>query len=241
MKFLAFIILFLSSIVADSKPVTIGVMEYAPPFSSITNDGLNCYGFTVDISNAICNQLKIECSFKLILLSNQLQLLNDGTIDLAASVNPIIAESEGQYLFSLPYFPSDGRFITVSTGNINSVNDLKNKKIGVLKNTLYDVLIQQGNYTFDNIKQYQKFSDLIDGLATHEVDAIFLNNKVAEYLINNVAMNFKLVGDKIPIGQGYGFLALEKNKQLIKAINSGLLSIQADGTYIKIYNRYFSN
>ncbi|RYW67113.1 ABC transporter substrate-binding protein, partial [Legionella pneumophila] len=49
----------------------------------------------------------------------------------------------------------------------------------------------------------------------------------------------KLIGDKIPIGSGYGIIALKNQSALIDKINHILLEMEKDGSYLRIYNEYF--
>ncbi|BCA93834.1 hypothetical protein TUM19329_01950 [Legionella antarctica] len=64
---------------------------------------------------------------------------------------------------------------------------------------------------------------------------------LATLSVNNAIQQFKLVGQKILMGEGYGIMALKSNALLIQQINKSLLDMEADGTYLKIYNQYFSN
>ena len=74
-----------------------------------------------------------------------------------------------------------------------------------------------------------------------EIDAILFNVNIFKYLSNNKIINFLPVGNPINIGNGYGILALKKNTNLINKVNTALLNIKNDGTYEKIYNKYFGH
>ncbi len=67
-----------------------------------------------------------------------------------------------------------------------------------------------------------------------------INAHLAKYILNNSSSNYKIVGKKIPLGQGYSIIALPQNKALIIAINKCLLNMETNGTYLTIYNKYFS-
>ena len=41
------------------------------------------------------------------------------------------------------------------------------------------------------------------------------------------------------MGEGYAIMAHKNNSDLIKKINQALLDMEQDGTYLRIYNRYF--
>ncbi|KTD62503.1 transporter substrate-binding domain-containing protein [Legionella shakespearei] len=242
MKRFVFIILFLCNFLVHGSPVIVGVVPYAPPFSSKSGSGDNYFGFAIDLMSQICKRINMECVYKAAPVNSQLSLLNQGTVDVVFTPQPITVLSNNDYLFSLPYLASDGQFLTLDANkSINSAQDVTGKRIGVLKNTLYDSLLRTNHASDSTITQYGAFEDMMTGLVNKDVDVIIMNYSVAHYLINNNVNSFRLVGNKIPVGEGYGILALQKNAALIKQINSALLSLEEDGTYLEIYKQYFGN
>lgn len=238
MKHLFFVAILLFNTLAFSAPLTVGVLKFAPPFSAQSGVGNHFFGFTVDLMDALCQRLNQQCIYVGVELDEQLQALDDGSIDLVVAPNPI-QPSMGNYRFSLPYLASNGQFIALNGSGINSIAELKNKQIGVLRYSLFQSLVQSRFADAAHIQEYQTFSDLLSALLTHQVAAIMFNDSVANYVVNNNMNDLKLVGQKIPMGNGYGILALKKNSTLLAQINKALLEIEADGTYISIYNRYF--
>jgi glutamine transport system substrate-binding protein len=71
------------------------------------------------------------------------------------------------------------------------------------------------------------------------VDAIINDQPVNDYYIKlNGAKDFKEVG--APLSSEYYGIAIPKTKPDLKTkINDGLKKIKADGTYAKLYNKYF--
>jgi ABC-type amino acid transport substrate-binding protein len=239
MKILAFVILISANILAYGSPIKVGVLKFAPPFSSVTGNGTTHFGFVIDVMNSICKRMNEECVYKSTPLEKNKEWLDQGIIDVSFIPTPI-SSSQSQYLFSLPYFASNGQFISMHNSNINNLDDLKNHiKIGVVKTTLSEALTDSKYAVGNDIKVYDKVSDLFTALSTQEINVLFINARIAKYVTHNGALNFKLVGPKVDIGQGYGVMALKSNNMLIKKINTALLEIEADGTYIKIFNKYF--
>jgi len=239
LKIIIFIILFISNFVAYSGTINVGVLEFAPPFSSLSGDKNHYFGFTIDLMDEICKRLHSECAFKAATVGEQITLLNQGTIDVSFIPVPITTDQAGNFIFSLPYLASNGQFISVDGGGVSTLADLKNHNVGVLKDTLYSTLLKSPYVSVDKIKQYTVITDLIAALGNHEVDAIFVNDSVARFIINNAVHHLFLVGDKIHMGEGYAIMARKNNTDLIKQINQALLDMEQDGSYLRIYNRYF--
>jgi ABC-type amino acid transport substrate-binding protein len=237
MKKLIYIIMLLSSALVYGQQLTIGVLV-TPPYAVYTGTGKHYFGFAVDLMDNICKQIQADCTYKPMHLNTELDALKNGTVDLAFTQIPISDDSTGQFLFSLPYLISDGQFLTLTGTNINKVTDIKDKRIGVLSVTLNEVL-KESHFNNGQIKLFSTFPDLIAGLENNDVDVVFINNHVGQYLVNNAMIDVKLVGDKIPIGEGYGILGLKTNKELIDKVNSALLKMEEDGSYLKIYSLYF--
>jgi len=56
----------------------------------------------------------------------------------------------------------------------------------------------------------------------------------------NLWLLIRLVGSRIPIGDGYAVIANKGSEALIAQINQALLSMEEDGTYPQIYSNYFN-
>lgn len=242
MKFLAFIIFFLNGVCAFSKPLLVGVITNAPPFAAIahTPNGTYFYGFSIDIMNNICRQIDAECVFKQLTLSNQLTMLNEGAVDLVLLANPYDAEKLKSYAISLPYMLSKVQFIALQNSTTHEGDLIKNFKIGVLKTTFYELLLNTPYKNNNTIVPFNTLNQLISNLVRHNVDLILLNSAVAYSYINNGLYDIKAVSDEFSLGEGYGIIALPNKSNLIKKINKAILNIQANGTYINIYKKYYN-
>ncbi|MCL9684518.1 transporter substrate-binding domain-containing protein [Legionella maioricensis] len=239
MKALVFIILLISNTFAYSDTLKVGVLKFAPPFSSLAGDGKHFFGFTIDLMDNICQRIQAECSYVSTTVDQHGNALQQGLIDVSFIPVPISAESSESFVFSLPYLASNGQFLTLSDSPIKNLADIKNHKIGVITDTLYTVVLNSPYAKDNDIKKYELMTDLIAALANHKVDVIYVNDSVGKFMVNNALQQFRLVGKKISMGGGYGIMALKNNAVLIQKINKALLNMENDGTYLKIYNRYF--
>ncbi|STY28862.1 arginine-binding periplasmic protein [Legionella wadsworthii] len=240
-KQIIFITLFCYTLFAYGNQMVVGVLKFAPPFSSVDSEN-HYFGFSIDLMNEICKRINISCTFKATDLNSQAQDLNNGDIDVTTLPSPLPANGSEDYAFSLPYITSKGQFVALQKSTIQSIDDIKNKKIGALQATLFQFNILPIYTPKEKIKTYSKITSLIEAVNNHEVDAALLNENVAKYLLFNKTLDgFQLVGQPIVTGNGYGIISLKKNAPLIDKINKALLEIETDGTYLKIYNKYFGN
>ncbi|HAT1658697.1 TPA: transporter substrate-binding domain-containing protein [Legionella pneumophila] len=242
MKRFMFILLIFLNFYAYGKPLIIGVPEFAPPFVSRSGGGEFYFGFNIDLMNSICKIIEMECQYKGMNIQQLYTNLNEGKVDIMLAPTPIVSTADSDYIFSLPYLPSNAQVVTLKANDdINALKDLKGKKVGTLKYTLYGSLLQEHFQDYFDLIEFSKLSDMAIALSNQKIEAIVLNANAAKYAMSNSSTELKLVGDKIPIGNGYGILALKNNAPLIMKINTALLQIEKDGTYLEIYNTYFSD
>ncbi|HHF7365222.1 TPA: transporter substrate-binding domain-containing protein [Legionella bozemanae] len=238
-RHIVFITLLFNSLFAYCDKLIIGVLNFAPPFSSADTNN-HYFGFSIDLVNEICKRINATCIYKAIDLNSQFKDLNDGVIDITLLPSPIPSTTPEDYVFSLPYITSKGQFVALKSSDINSIEDIKDKKIGALQVTTFQYNILPNYTSKENIKTYPQVTSLIQAVSHHEVDAALMNENVAKYLLLNKTLDgFQLVGQPIITGNGYGIIALKKNAPIIDKINKTLLQIEADGTYLALYNKYF--
>ena len=101
------------------------------------------------------------------------------------------------------------------------------------------MLNNKSNHTA-NIKTYHFHSDLFAALTSGDIDVILTDRSSAEAWYNNTTHIYRLLGEPIQIGFGYGILAHKGRATLLTQINKALLAMEADNTYLKIYNTYFN-
>jgi len=238
-KRIVYIILLVMNSIVYSTSLTIGVLAFAPPFSLLSGNN-NSSGFSIDLMNEICKRIDVHCRYKELLFLDQEKILKSGGVDIVLTLTPISSIDDKYYSSSLPYLPSNAQFLTLKNNGIKTINDLKNKKIGVVKISLF-LSYLQNKKMFSEIIEFNNLSDLISAIVNKKVDAVIMDHNIALYTVNgNFIENGILIGDEIPFGLGYGMFALKKNAALISKINSALLNIESDGTYTFIYNKYFS-
>ena len=229
----------------QARPLLIGTISDNPPFSSYASQQNQFYGFEIDLMLEICNRQKIKCQFIPTIASRMVNDLTSGKIDLvlASIIIPTTIVDE-PVIFSKPYLISYAQFITNKQSPINQLNEIRNKKVGVRLGTLFhgtmfkNFILEMYNNQVKPVL-YLSMSDLLSALQNQEVDAVCSNAVPIRYWYTNNSGLFKLVGGKIPIGNGYAVMAKIGEENLIAQINQSLLQIEQDGTYVAIYSRYF--
>lgn len=227
-----------------AQALIIGTTANYPPLASLADQNNNFFGFEVDVMQAVCQRIKVSCQFKAVIVSTIPQQLLSRKIDLAIAAIIIPPAPISGYIFSVPYLTSNTQFIAEKESNIDTPDEIKNKRVGVRKGVLYG-----GSYLknfvlrlYDNqvrVSEYPTMNDLMAALSNKMIDVAFVNAVAADYWFINGSNLYKLIGSRIPFGNGYGIMANAGQEQLIDAINQSLRNMLADGSYLTIYSRYF--
>ncbi|WP_058534356.1 transporter substrate-binding domain-containing protein [Legionella saoudiensis] len=239
MKLIVFLVLLLGNIFAYGAQLAVGVLRFVPPFASEIGHTGQFYGFCIELMNEICRRTGNTCQYKATEVGKQLEALRLGKVDVAFLPAPVVLTPNEDYLYSLPYLPSESQFMILNSNtSIHSIDDLRGKKIGVVKSSNLKNAVLRTFTPPNNVIEYDGINSLVSGITSKQVDALLLNSSVGKYIINNV-QNLKTIGKPIDIGMGYGIVALKKNAPEIKKINAALLQMESDGTYETIYKKYF--
>ncbi|MFA6514455.1 MAG: ABC transporter substrate-binding protein [Patescibacteria group bacterium] len=190
-------------------------------------------GIDVDIVTEIAKRLGVKLDFKNYDWDDLFIATNKGEIDLAISSITITPERERLILFSIPYFNAGQAIITNTNNEIKGINDLKDKKIAVEKNTTGHAEAKkytQENliYTFLNPENDNDMTHIINDLKNNEFDAIIVDYVQALDITKKHA-GVKIVG--VPFTkENYGIATKISNDSLIKEVNFILQGMIDDGT-----------
>ncbi|MBR5676451.1 MAG: transporter substrate-binding domain-containing protein, partial [Neisseriaceae bacterium] len=81
----------------------------------------------------------------------------------------------------------------------------------------------------------------VRGLATGEADAMLLDMPLALYYQKRKELGLKVIPLKLKRGEQYAFAVRKGRKELRQKINSGLGKVLTDGTYRKLYYKWFDS
>ncbi|SHF11212.1 ABC-type amino acid transport substrate-binding protein [Marinitoga hydrogenitolerans DSM 16785] len=233
---LALIILILSTTVTAIS-LTVGVYDNKP--LSYIEDG-EYKGFAVDLIKQIAEEENWSLTFQYDTFTNLMKKIQNSNIDMII----VLGKTKKRELFikypSEPFFTNWG-VIYSNNHNIDSILDLKNKKVAVLKDDIYFIsengikrLSEKMNL---NIKFYEfnSYSDVINAVKKHICDAGVVNR------IYNVNTNdvYKTPVVFLPIEIFFGFSKNISNS-IIHRIDSNLNKWKNDNSsiYYTLFQKY---
>jgi len=227
---------------AQTEKLRVGVEGNYPPFSMIAPDG-KLQGFDIDIANAVCAEMKVECTFVQQEFDGIIPALNAKKFDLIVASMTITEARKKSVDFSDPYYDVPSRFVAKQGAFADhSPASLKGKKIVVLRNSPRASYLAE-NYKDSEVVLAGKETEVYMELAVGRADVAFGSSVVSgeAFLKKPEGKGFAQLGPAIRIGAGSGVgIAVRKDDSaLVTRINAALKAIKANGTYKKLADKYF--
>ncbi len=213
-----------------------------PPFESLSKEQ-KAVGFDIDILTAIAARGGFEVRFRDTPWEGIFATLASGDSDIIASAVTITEARRQTMEFSDPYFEARQLIGVDEASPIKGFADLKERKVGVQTGATGDEVVQKLlGKSNPNIKRFDSIPLALQELLSGGVDAVVADNGVvANFIANNKSAKLKTLEDPGFVKEYYGFAVRKDDKELVAKINKGLAAIKADGTYDKIYRKYFGN
>ncbi len=227
---------------ADTKATSGDVIRVAsegayPPMNFTDKDG-NLVGFDIDVTNALCEQMKAKCEIVAQDWEGIIPGLQSNKYDAIVAGMAITDERKQAVDFTDPYFSSGLLLIAKKGSDINQTN-LDGKTVGAQKSTVAsDYLEEKSPKAKTSLYDTQDNAnmDLING----RVDAVLVDQVVGtDWLSKDEAKDFEQKGETISTGKDDFGIAVRKGDELAGKFNKALAEIKANGTYDKISMKYF--
>ncbi len=241
MRFLTLLFIFFCSLSWQAQALLIGTLAYNPPFEARADQQNDFVGFDIDIMTELCQRIQMECQFVPVNFEELFIQIIAYKIDLAIGGITITSARQEDFLFSLPYLLSSGQLITTANSPINTLADIQGKKIGVVRGSVAQTLLMQHFKESNSVLvPYSTLVEAFQALSTQKTDLVIADQATVNYWVTNNNGLYKLIGKPIYLGLSYGIMANKSATALIQQINTALLAMEKDGSYLKIYSRYFS-
>lgn len=214
-----------------------GVKTDYAPFGYIDENGKNA-GFDIDIVKYIAKKLGVGVDLRPVTSANRIPMLQSKTVDLLAASITMTRERWNAVDFSVPYIVIGTKFLVKKGSGIKGYADLAGKTVAYTQGTPWG----------DKLKKEQpKAKALVFQDKPQAVQAVLQGKAVAYiddaaplFLFAKQHPELEAVGNaSIPGAMG---LAVRQNDSKWRnAINFALIDMWKDGTYLKLYRKYFGS
>jgi polar amino acid transport system substrate-binding protein len=223
----------------------VGVSATREPFCFQDADK-NVSGHDGELARRVSAKLNRPIQFVDMKFSALITALQSGKIDMIITGMTATEERAKSVDFTESYFLNSQVMLVKKTieGNpdtsqqtqkLSSVNDIRDKKIGVLLGSVHDTYAIK-NYPDATILQYKSPSEILLAVKSQKVDAAFYTTETLIEMIRS-DNEIKILGDTlfaVPIGMGFH----KENRALREQFNSFLTLIKNSGEYQDMVNRW---
>lgn len=225
---------------ASEKVLIVGTEPTFAPFDYIENNEL--VGFDIDIINAIGEAAGFKVQMQSMQFDGLIPALLSGSIDCIISGFTKTEERAKRVDFSDGYYVAgtDLMIRAEDQGKIKSFNDLENHKVCVQLGSSGAVLA--GNIKGAEVLSFNTMPEAYLELSKKGCDAAVTDTPVnLFYLVQTKDTNLVHVPESAVSIAEMGIATQKGNKEAMDLINRGLRKIRADGTYDKIYQKWFAS
>ncbi|MGK5594345.1 MAG: substrate-binding periplasmic protein [Parachlamydiaceae bacterium] len=226
-----------------NSPVPIYRIAKDPSWSPLNLYGKedNVTAFSNDLLWAIATDEHLKIELISTAPRNLLYALKDGRADaILTSMNPDLI-SEGSYYFSEPYYNFGAVLVVPSNTHISSLQDLDKKVVAVKRGS--SVLFHLPIASSVIITPYDSPTYVLNELIQNRIDAVIMD-KFTAHLFLSEFFRHKLKIASLPITiEGLRLVARKdaNGAFLIEKFNRGLKTIQENGTYELLLNKWDLN
>ncbi|MBN3560759.1 ABC transporter substrate-binding protein [Aliamphritea spongicola] len=240
-------VVFAGTAAADEiTKLRIGVEGAYPPFSYATPSG-DIEGFDIDIANALCHEMKVECTLVSQDWDGMIPALMIRKFDaIIASMNAT-EERKKQVAFTDKYHHAPAKFIAKKGAGIEiSKSGLTGKSIGVQRSTIFDTYLSDNYGDLITIKRYGTQTDAYLDMKAGRLDLLLADsvNAASGFLDVEGGEDYEFVGPGLTDPRWFGegaSIAIRKNDVHLKdKFNQALKTIRTNGVYKAINDKYFN-
>ncbi len=209
------------------------------PFEMMDQETGEMVGFDMEIIREVADRAGFEIDLNTMDFNGIIPALQSGNVDIAIAGITITDEREEIVDFSDPYYDSGLRLLVrEGNGDIKEFDDLEDKKVGTkIGSTSYDYLMKNLEAD-DGVTPYPGSADMYMALMSGAIDAVFYDAPNVGYFARTKGEGkVKTIGPLYE-GQQYG-IALVEGSEWVDEVNTALAAMKEDGTYEKIYVKWF--
>jgi len=216
-----------------------------PPFNFAGPEG-NPQGFNVDLSRAMCEELKLQCTIQMRRFETLITALNANQGDAAIASIGATIETRTKVDFTDPYYRTPARFVARRDSPIEEVvpERLEAKKVAVVAGTAHEAFLKN-LFTEVGLRSYPSADVARLALRRGDVDLLFGDAISLAFWLNGTdsenccAFRGGPYIDSRYFGEGVGIAVRKGNDLMRLALNWALFKVWEQGRFTDLWLRYF--
>jgi polar amino acid transport system substrate-binding protein len=193
-------------------------------------------GFDVELMEAIGKEIGREPEFIDSSFETIFRDVAQGKFEAVMSAATITEEREKVVLFSHPYYLSEQAILVKEGSDIKGLADLKGRVVAAQQGTT-GLELGKEKAEASELRPYPEGPDADNALKAGTVEAVIIDAPVAKQQAEELG-GIEIV-EKVPTDETYGIAVAKENTELVEQLNEGLMKAIEDGSYTKVYEKWF--
>jgi polar amino acid transport system substrate-binding protein len=219
---------------SGGEKLTVGSDIPYPPFEQGKKGSYT--GFDVNLMEAIGKEIGREPEFIDSSFETIFRDVAQEKFEAVMSAATITAEREKVVSFSLPYYLSEQAILVKEGSSITGLSDLKGKIVAAQQGTT-GLELGKEKAEAKELRPYPEGPDADNALKAGTVEAVIIDAPVAKQQAEELG-GIEIV-EKVPTEETYGIAVAPESTELLEQINEGLKKTIEDGSYAKVYEKWF--
>ncbi|MET9759406.1 transporter substrate-binding domain-containing protein [Streptomyces sp. NPDC006372] len=215
--------------------ITAATQSEQPPFA-ITDAAGRPTGFAVELMNEAAKRLDLKVQYKTTTLQGILAGLSAGQYDIGVAGVGATAERKKSVSFTTPFYWGFTDVLTLKNGKQDALPDFDGKRVGAVSGSVQETFVHREMGGAELVK-FKDQTALITQLLSGGIEAAVLGGASADAYVAKEPVRIAV---KLESLQGSAF-PMRKNgdPELLKDIDHQIDQMIDDGTYIRLYKKYF--
>lgn len=215
--------------------------NYAP-FSYLDESG-TLAGFDVEIAQALCRQMQLDCEVQAIVWSELIPSLESGRVDMVVASMARTPERELRVDFSDYYYQSHSVFAgRTGIATDTSPESLAGLRLAILGGTIQAAFAKE-RYPRSPLLLVSNQEEAFDLMLTGKADLVLSDTiNLLDFLQQPKAAGYDFIGPPLlteTLSSKAHIAVREGNRRLLERLNRALEEIRLNGAYDRINRHYF--
>ncbi|MDU3717659.1 MAG: transporter substrate-binding domain-containing protein [Klebsiella michiganensis] len=217
---------------ASATTLHFGTTTANPPYETV-NGKNQPTGFDIDLANALCRQMQVECKFTPQGFDTLIPALRFKKFDAVIAGIEVIPMREKQVAFSHPYRQALSGVVVTAKDAAHTFADLKDKKIGVVKGTLHQHYLRDKQKAVHAVP-YDSDESALSALKEGVISGVMGLQDNPDY-----AMMDERATDPGYYGKQYAIAVRKDDPELLNNINAALDVVKASPEFQAMEQKWF--
>lgn len=218
--------------------ITAATQADQPPFAVAAEDGGKPEGFAIDLADEAAKRLGLTIEYKVTNLNGILAGLSADQYDLGVAGMVTTDERKKNVDFVQPIYWGYVAVLTNTSATEDALTDFGGRKVGVVSGSAQEKFAKT-EMPGATLAQFHDQPSAIAQLLSGGIDAFVVGGSAAEeYLEREKSLKIAVTADNV---QGTSLPVKKGNTALVGALDIKIDEMIADGTFVKLYRKWFAH